>query len=90
MNDPRTCTHEAFGCACAVTFIEDRKCWNADIKIACTQCGEPFKFLGLPAGLSFLSPRVSITADALRAPIAPMGKPELAATASFDLRRRDS
>lgn len=84
-----TCKHEAFGVHADVTFLEDRKCWFADIKIGCTQCGEPFKFLGVPAGLSFIAPRASITADELRAPIAPMGTPELAASATFDMRRPD-
>lgn len=43
----------------------------AEIAISCAQCGEPFHFVGPPAGLSFYRPMVNVGATVLHAPIAP-------------------
>lgn len=47
----------------------------ADITIKCLDCGEPFHFVGVKAGLSPLEPMVSVDATELRAPIAPGAAP---------------
>lgn len=43
----------------------------ADVKIACADCGLPFKFVGVKQGLSYDEPRVSVNDQELRAPIQP-------------------
>ena len=43
----------------------------AEIRIKCTDCGLPFRFLGLSAGSHSTEPRVSADALELRAPIEP-------------------
>lgn len=42
---------------------------NADITIKCSDCGQPFEFIGVPAGLSPFHPMVSADSTELRAPI---------------------
>lgn len=43
----------------------------AEIQIKCTDCGLPFRFIGVPAGNHYGEPRVSIDGQELRAPIEP-------------------
>lgn len=45
--------------------------YSAEVSIKCTDCGVPFKFLGLQVGLSFQKPMVSFGDQELRAPIIP-------------------
>lgn len=69
------CQHEAFTTECAIARLGDDgvpiRNYMAEIKIRCSQCGEPFHFVGLPAGISFTRPMVGVDATELRAPIAP-------------------
>lgn len=84
-----SCEHEGFAANVAVTRIEDRPdCYQADVRIECTQCGEPFRFLGLPHGLSFTAPMLSADGLELRAPIEPEGKKRIATKASFHMPHR--
>lgn len=46
--------------------------YAADITIRCRACGLPFRFLGLPCGLSPEQLMVSVLGDELRAPIEPV------------------
>lgn len=43
----------------------------AEIRIGCADCGEPFRFIGVPAGLLAGQPCVSVDEMELRAPIRP-------------------
>lgn len=52
--------------------------YSADIRVRCAQCDLPFRWMGLPGGLSRDQPATSLAGDELRAPIEPMD-PELAA-----------
>lgn len=45
--------------------------YSADIKINCRDCGEPFRWTGLRAGLSPAQPMCSLDETELRAPIRP-------------------
>lgn len=47
----------------------------AEITIKCGDCGEHFKFDGVPAGLSYDSPSTSVDGRELRAPIRPESLP---------------
>jgi hypothetical protein len=79
------CKHEAFTSAVAIHRIEDLGRFMADVKVACAECGEPFRFLGLEAGLHFTRPAVSITGLELHVPIEPQGEPRLQPAASFSM-----
>jgi hypothetical protein len=46
-----------------------------EIKARCLACDEPFVFDGVPAGLSFSAPAVSLDSRELRAPVRPVSLP---------------
>lgn len=88
VDEPRPCEHENFRADVAVNRLLDSGMFAADVKIECTDCGEPFRFVGLPAGVSFERPMVAIDGLELRAPIEPAsvkGLHALQATASFQM-----
>jgi len=69
------CPHENFAADVAVGRITDDggrvHSFLAEVTVRCLDCGEPFHFLGLEAGLSFTRPTVDVAATTLHAPIAP-------------------
>ena len=76
MADPKTCAHSSFDAQCAVgrlTEVTDGPVtgYTIDVQVRCTDCGLPFRFLGVQAGSSPHAPRVSIDGHELRAPIEP-------------------
>jgi len=77
------CPHESFYGNFNINRFEDTGRFSADITIKCATCGEPFRFLGLAAGLDFDKPMVSIDGLELRAPIQPQGEPQLLGHATF-------
>ncbi len=46
----------------------------ADVRIKCADCGLPFRFIGLPAGLDLNGAATSINAEEARLAIAPKGQ----------------
>ena len=68
------CKHEQHEAQVNVFFMEDTGRWQADITIKCHQCGLPFEFYGVDAGLDFNKPTMSIDAQELRVPIVPHGE----------------
>jgi hypothetical protein len=77
------CKHQAFGVHADVHFMEDTGRFTADIRIECTQCEEPFRFLGLDPGWSPFEPMVSVTGLEMHVPIEPQGTPQIASGARF-------
>ena len=49
--------------------------YMADIRVACAECGEPFQWLGLPVGVNYDRPMVSVDGTEIRAPIWPAHEP---------------
>ena len=58
-------------------FLEDTGKYCADIRISCVDCGEKFRFLGLPVGLD--ADGAAVSADGLEARLAitPQSKSKL-------------
>lgn len=54
-----TCQHEQFFAHVEVNRLEDSGQFSACVRIKCEQCGEPFRFLGLPTGLDLSGASVS-------------------------------
>ena len=81
MTEP--CKHEGHLVDAHVTFLDDANRWVVSFKLRCAQCGEAFRFIGLPAGVSFAHPTVSITGTELIVPIEPEGTPMLQSHATF-------
>jgi hypothetical protein len=69
-----TCKHEAFAANVAVNRLEDTGKFMADVTVKCTQCGMPFRFLGLRPGLSMSGAAVSPDGTEARMAIAPADK----------------
>ena len=91
--DLRKCAHENFAARVEVSRLTDTGCFAADVRIECSQCKEPFRFLGVPPGISFERPAVSIDGLELRAPIEPEGEKRLFSRATFEMpprRERES
>lgn len=53
------CKHENFDAHVRVNRLTDSGRFSADIGIKCRECGVPFRFLGLPAGLDLNGAAVS-------------------------------
>lgn len=73
------CPHMNFLADVAVGRIEPSKAGEkmrfcADVKIQCAECGLPFRFIGLPAGLDLNGAATSVDATEARLAIAPKGE----------------
>ncbi len=65
------CEHKDFAARVEVNRLEDKNMFAADVTITCLECKKPFRFLGLPGGVSLSHPTISIDATEARLPIAP-------------------
>ncbi len=65
------CKHPDFAARVVVNRLEDTGRFMADVTVNCSACGEPFRFVGVPFGVSMAQPMVSIDGFELRIPIAP-------------------
>lgn len=71
-----TCEHLNFAAHVAVNRVTDDAGvavlhFMADVRIACADCGQQFRFVGLPGGYSADAPTVSIDAETAQLPIGP-------------------
>jgi hypothetical protein len=76
INPDQACEHENFNAVVAVNRITATEegpvtGYNADIRVRCADCDEPFRWIGAPAGMSPAKPMVSIDETELRAPLRP-------------------
>ena len=71
------CRHARHRVDADVHFFEDTGLWSLELKLSCEECGEPFRFLGLPAGISFTEPMIGVDGLELRVPVEPQGEPRL-------------
>lgn len=76
--DPdKPCPHEnfdAFVDVGRITASEDNPTvigYSAEIRVNCRDCGEPFRWTGVPAGVSPREPMCSVDETELRAPLRP-------------------
>lgn len=65
------CPHPDFDAVVDVNRLEDIGAFTADVRIRCIACGEPFSFVGIPAGLSSEGPRVSVSGLEVHLPLRP-------------------
>lgn len=75
-NPDRACPHENFACVVEVNRLSSVEggpinAYRADIRVECGDCGEPFRWIGAPAGLSGAHPMVSVDETELHAPLRP-------------------
>lgn len=74
---PSQCMHEQFHVHANIIRLEDAGKYIAEIRVKCEQCDEPFRFLGVPAGLLNERPSCNVDGLELHAPIEPQGTPIL-------------
>ena len=74
-----------------ITHLEDIGRYTADVRVHCKDCGLPFRFIGLPAGLDLDGATVSVDGTEVRFAMAPKGEvvPELegGTPSGFSVRR---
>jgi hypothetical protein len=78
-SDPdRACLHESFEASVEVNRITGSDdpgapviAYSADIRVHCVNCGEKFRWTGVPAGLMPSHPAVSVDETELHAPLRP-------------------
>ena len=80
-----SCQHEQFDANVAVNRMEDTAKIIVDVRIHCVQCGEPFRFLGVRAGIAWTHPTCSIDETELHVPIEAEGNKRLQTTARFQM-----
>lgn len=68
------CEHDLFSAEVDVNRLEDVGRFCADVRIKCSQCNLPFRFLGLPAGVDLNGAAVSVNGEEARLAIAPSGE----------------
>lgn len=83
-----TCEHHNFNCAVSINRLSHEEGgpitgYSADICVTCSDCGLPFRFLGVPAGNDYTAPRVSVDGRELRAPLEPAVHEKFAASAAY-------
>jgi hypothetical protein len=83
-----TCEHQAFQCNAAVGRLSELPggpitSYTVEITVHCTECGLPFRFIGLPAGNHYAEPRVSMDGTQLRAPLEPAEHQKFQLQASY-------
>lgn len=74
-----SCEHVNFAAEVDVNRLPDKeggpvKHYNADVRIKCADCGLPFRFIGLPAGLDLNGAATSVDACEARLAIGPKGE----------------
>jgi len=62
------------------------KGYTTEIRVSCHECGLPFEFIGVDAGMMPTKPMASVDAQELRAPIRPKGCQLLPAIPGFNVR----
>lgn len=83
------CEHKNFEATVDVNRVEDIGRFTADVRIRCTECNTPMKFLGLPLGLDYNSATVNFDGTEARMGIAPAGEavPPVSGVEGFSIRR---
>lgn len=90
-----SCQHENFNAVVDVNRIVpyedgDVIVYHADIKISCRDCGQALEFVGLPNGISFYRPTVSLDGQELRAPMVIPGAEVPPGMAGFSVSQCDA
>jgi hypothetical protein len=79
------CTHPDFEAKCTVNRFEDTGRFMLEVELHCTACREPFRFLGLAAGLSWQTASSSIDSLTAHLPVEPEGVKRLASSARYEM-----
>ena len=86
----RDCTHEDFNAHVEVNRITQVEggppvVYTAEIKVECRKCGQEMEFVGLPHGMSFYRPTMSMNCDKVCLPMVIPGEEVPAGLAGFSV-----
>lgn len=77
-NPDRACPHENFAASVGVNRLTESDepgaavtAYIADIRASCADCGEPFRWIGVPCGVMPGQPMCSVDETELHAPMRP-------------------
>ncbi len=87
------CQHQKFQCDARIGRLSDTDDgpitgYTANIKVTCSDCGLPFRFIGIAAGNHYAEPRVSLDGTELRAPLEPATHQKFQLAASYTMLPR--
>lgn len=68
------CEHKYFAATVEVNRLEDSGRFTADVRIVCSECQIPMRFIGLPFGVDLDGAAVSVDGTEGRFAIAPKGE----------------
>lgn len=68
------CEHKDFAATVEVNRLEDTGRFTAEVRIVCTECQVPMRFIGLPYGVDLNGAAVSVDGTEGRFAIAPKGE----------------
>lgn len=83
--EPKDCRHLEFASFLSVARLEDTGKFVAELRVICIHCREPFRFVGLTPGLSFVEPSCSIDGREALLPIEPEVEKRLFAGARYQM-----
>jgi hypothetical protein len=69
-----SCEHKNFDSSACVNRFEDTGRFSVDFRLTCSDCGAPFRFIGLPCGLDLNGAAVSVDGCEARLAVAPKGE----------------
>lgn len=77
LRGPANCKHGQILTDVKFNFLEDTGKYCADVRISCSECGEKFRFIGLPVGVNLSGATVSVDGLEARLAVVPESKGEL-------------
>lgn len=84
-HDPTTCNHPNFAAGVSVGRFLDSGKFMCEVRIVCVQCREPFRFRGVPPGISWDHPTCSIDGLELNCPVEPEQEKRLFSGATYQM-----
>ena len=83
--EPPACRHEQFAASVSIARLEDTGRFVCEVRLLCVECREPFRFLGMKAGLAHGIPTCSIDGTEAYLPVEPEVEARLFASARYVL-----
>lgn len=81
------CRHEDFEAWVEVNRFEDTGRFMADVRVHCKECMLPFRFIGLPVGMLWENPAMSVDGCEARLPIEPETEKRIMGGGRYEMPR---
>jgi len=86
------CKHQNFEANCEMARIEDIGRFVLHVRVRCSACGVPMRFLGLPLGLDYNSATVRFDGTEARLAVYPAGEtvPPIHGVEGYSIRKEQA